>query len=180
MLGEQVRTRRDGLVSQTTWLLNLGQDGPRFAMLLDFFPASAGRRGAAFTPGEQFRGELVFYPARSPLRAVLVRRDGTDADRASIDWPATTAPLEEALSAPLLAEPWATERPILLPQGRIGFDRSGAPWWRPRDGAVALPVAGETVGLIAGTELTAAAVLWSGSRMEMLAAQTPWGRVGRV
>jgi hypothetical protein len=45
---------------------------------------------------------------------------------------------------------------------------------------MALPVAGEAAGLIAGTELTTAAVLWSGSRMQMLAAQTAWGRVGHV
>jgi hypothetical protein len=43
VLAEQVQTRRDGLVSQTTWLLNLSETGPRFAMLLDFFPASADR-----------------------------------------------------------------------------------------------------------------------------------------
>ncbi len=46
VLAEQVQTRRDGLVSQMTWLLNLGATGPRFAMLLDFFPrarASADR-----------------------------------------------------------------------------------------------------------------------------------------
>ena len=65
VLAEQVQTRRDGLVSQTTWLLNLVPAGPRFAMLLDFFPASAGRRGSVFTPGERFRGELVFIPRNS-------------------------------------------------------------------------------------------------------------------
>ena len=64
VLAEQVQTRRDGLVSQTTWLLNLDEAGPRFAMLLDFFPASVGRRGSVFTPGERFQGELAFYPSR--------------------------------------------------------------------------------------------------------------------
>ena len=78
VLAEQVQTRRDGLVSQTTWLLNLAAAGPRFAMLLDFFPASAGRRGSVFTPGERFRGELVFYPSQQPLRALLVRRDAAE------------------------------------------------------------------------------------------------------
>ena len=58
VLAEQVQTRRDGLVSQTTWLLNLTDNGPRFAMLLDFFPASVGRRGSVFTPGERFRASL--------------------------------------------------------------------------------------------------------------------------
>ena len=66
VLAEQVHTRRDGLVSQTTWLLNLGDAGPRFAMLLDFFPASVGRRGSVFTPGERFTAS---WPSIRPAAA---------------------------------------------------------------------------------------------------------------
>jgi hypothetical protein len=177
VLAEQVRTRRDGLVSQATWLLNLGA-GPRFAMLLDFFPASAGRRGSVLTPGEQFAGELAFYPGRTPLRAVLVRREAAQIDGPPLAWPDAAGSLEDALTDPLLAAPWASEQPILLPRGRLAFDGAGAPWWRPHGGAIALPVVGERAGLIAGTELTRAAALWSGNRLELLAAQTPWGRIG--
>lgn len=176
VLAEQVRTRRDGLVSQTTWLLNL-TEGPRFAMLLDFFPASAGRRGSVFTPGEQFVAELAFHPARLPLRALLVRREAALVDGPPLDWPAAGA-LEQALAGPPLTQPWVVERPILLPPGRIGFDRAGAPWWRARDGDMLLPLAGDATGLIAGAALTCAAALWSGNRLEILATQTPWGRIG--
>ncbi|WP_230772625.1 SWIM zinc finger family protein [Sphingomonas sp. Leaf4] len=176
VLAERVHTRRDGLVSQTTWLLNLG-GSPRFAMLLDFFPASVGRRGSVFTPGEQFPAELVFYPARSPLRALLLRREAALIDGPPLDWPAIDGPLAAALTDPLLAEPWATERPVLLPPGRVGFDRAGAAWWRQRDGDLCLPLAGDADGLIAGTDLTGAAALWSGSRIDLLATRTPWGRV---
>ena len=177
VLAERIRTRRDGLVSQTTWLLNLVA-GPRFAMLLDFFPASAGRRHSAFTPGEQFVGELLFYPARMPLRALLIQREAALVDGPPLDWPPPDGPLAEALTAPLLAEPWAAERPVLLPPGRIGFDRAGASWWQPQDGAPPLPLAGDVEGLAAGTELRRTAALWSGNRLEMLAMQTRWGRIG--
>jgi hypothetical protein len=175
VLAEQVLTRRDGLVSQTTWLLNLGAEGPRFAMLLDFYPASAGRRGSVFTPGDRFEGALAFYPARQPLRALLLKRDGA-ADPAG-DWPGADEKLVETLTKPLLAEPWALETPVLLPEGRIARDDSGHAWWRSADAAVALPVAGETQGLISGTDLTRAAALWSGGRLTILAAQSPWGRI---
>lgn len=175
VLGERVLTRRDGLVSQTTWLLNLGADGPRFAMLLDYFPASAGRRGSAFVAGDQFLGEVAFYPAQAPLRAVLLGREASDA--AACAWPEDTGELSAALSAPLLAEPWADARPVLLPAGRIGFDRAGAPWWRDRDGAHVLPMSGEPAALASGAELMRTAGLWSGGRLELLAAQTPWGRI---
>lgn len=177
VLGERVHTRRDGLVSQTSWLLNLGETGPRFAMLLDFFPASSGRRGSVFTPGEQFVGELAFYPARRPLRAVLVQREPALVDGPPVAWPAAAGPLEEALTAPWLAEPWAIEHPLLLGRGRIGFDRNAAPWWQPGDGGAALPLSGDMTGLLRGTDIAQATALWSGNRLELLAAQTPWGRI---
>lgn len=175
VLGERMLTRRDGLVSQTTWLLNLGPDGPRFAMLLDYFPASAGRRAAAFVAGDQFAGELAFYPAQAPLRAVLLGRESGGA--ADFPWPDDAQDVSALLTAPLLAEPWADGWPVLLPAGRIGIDRAGAPWWRGRDGAHVLPVSGELAALATGADLTRTAGLWSGGRLEILAAQTPWGRI---
>ncbi|MBB4364581.1 hypothetical protein GGD65_005641 [Bradyrhizobium sp. CIR18] len=177
VLAEQVQTRRDGLVSQTTWLLNLAAAGPRFAMLLDFFPASAGRRGSVFTPGERFHGELVFYPSAQPLRALLVRRDAAH-EMPAPAWPAPDDTLSEALTRPLLAEPWMIDIPLLLPQGRIARDAAGHTWWRSADGLATLPVASEVNGILCGTDLTRTAAIWSGNRLAILAAQTPWGRIG--
>lgn len=177
VLAEQVQTRRDGLVSQTTWLLNLAASRPRFAMLLDFFPASAGRRGSVFTPGERFRGELVFYPSQQPLRALLVRRDAAE-EALAPGWPTPDEALSDALTRPLLAEPWMIDIPLLLPQGRIARDVAGHAWWQSGDGTATLPVASSAEGLLCGTDLTCAAAIWSGSRLTILAAQTPWGRIG--
>ncbi|MBR1365891.1 SWIM zinc finger family protein [Bradyrhizobium ottawaense] len=177
VLAEQVQTRRDGLVSQTTWLLNLAAAGPRFAMLLDFFPASAGRRGSVFTPGERFHGELVFYPSAQPLRALLVRRDATH-EMPPPAWPAPDGTLSEALTRPLLAEPWVIDIPLLLPHGRIARDAAGHTWWRSADGLATLPVASEVNGILCGTDLARTAAIWSGNRLAILAAQTPWGRIG--
>lgn len=177
VLAEQVQTRRDGLVSQTTWLLNLDAEGPRFAMLLDYFPASAGRRGSVFTPGEQFAGELAFYPGQRPLRAVLVNRSPAAQDSAPAGWPATETPLNDELTAPLLAEPWALDLPILLPAGRIALDPEDRPWWRAGSGDAVLPVTGAVEGLLCGTDLDRAAAIWSGNRLTILAAQTRWGRI---
>ncbi|WP_439363288.1 SWIM zinc finger family protein [Bradyrhizobium sp. DASA03005] len=177
VLAEQVQTRRDGLVSQTTWLLNLAPNGPRFAMLLDFFPASAGRRGSVFTPGDRFQAELVLYPSQQPLRALLVRRDASE-ETPALEWPAADTALGDALTRPLLAEPWVIEMPLLLPQGRIARDETGGAWWRAADGTATLPVAGNTEGLLVGTALMRTAAIWSGNRLTILAAQTSWGRIG--
>ena len=179
VLAEQAQTRRDGLVSQTTWLLNLRADGPRFAMLLDFFPATAGRRGPVFTPGERFQGELAFYPSPQPLRALLLQRN-TAVDAEESGWPGPEQPLPQSLTQPLLIEPWTLDVPVLLPAGRIALDGAGHAWWRSADGETVLPLAGETGGVQRGTDLMQAAALWSGGRLAILAAQTSWGRVGGV
>lgn len=179
VLAERVQARRDGLVSQKSWLLNLGEVGPRFAMLLDFFPATVGRRGSVFTPGEQFQGELAFYPAHRPLRALLVQRMPAEAASAA-PWPAPDGTLTEALTAPLLVEPWTLEAPLLLPAGRIAVDGKGHAWWRSADGSAILPAVGDTGGLWRGMDLTQAAAIWSGSRLAILAAHGRWGRIGDV
>jgi len=178
VLAERVETRRDGLVSQTVWLLHIASnpanEGPRFAMLLDFFPASAGKRGSGFASGERFSGELAFYPGRNPLRAFLLHREAI-ADES--DWPEPQGTLAEALTVPLLVEPWALDRPLLLPAGRLASDAAGHSWWRSQDGNMALPLTRKAEGLIRGAELTRAVALWSGAQLEILAAQTPWGRI---
>ncbi|HEX8553403.1 MAG TPA: SWIM zinc finger family protein, partial [Sphingomonas sp.] len=109
VLAERVRARRDGLVSHATWLLRLGSGpAPRFALLLDYTPASAGRRAGTWEPGERFAGELVFFPARRPLRALLIDRQRIET---APPWPGAPEP-ERALADWALDEPWAIERPV--------------------------------------------------------------------
>jgi hypothetical protein len=175
VLGERVLTRRDGLVSQATWQMNLAPGPQRFAVLLDFFPASAGRRSGAFVPGERFTAELAFYPAITPLRAVIA---GRDPSRDAPDgWPDAAAdPLAE-LAEQALAAPWRIETPLLLPEGRICAEASGRAWWRSHDGIV-VPVRKPLPALALGASIERAAGVWDGARLGLIAAQTNWGRLG--
>jgi hypothetical protein len=173
VLGERVSTRRDGLVSQATWLLNLDAPAQRFALLLDFFPASAGKRGAAFVAGDRFHAELAFYPAHAPLRAVIVSRSDAQGDHA---WPEATADPLAAYTAFKLDAPWRTEAPLLLPQGRVAAEASGRAWWKPPSGAlIQLRMAPPTLAI--GADIYKAAALWDGARLGMIAAQSNWGRI---
>jgi hypothetical protein len=176
VLGERVVTRRDGLVSQATWLMNLDGSGPqRFAVLLDFFPASAGRRSGAFVAGERFRAELVFYPTQAPLRAVIARREqSSDAPEA---WPDAAADPFADLAEQALAAPWQIERPLLLPAGRLCAEASGRAWWRSLDG-ILVPVRKPLPPLSLGARIERAAGVWDGARLSLIAAQTNWGRLG--
>ncbi len=176
-VGEQVVTRRDGLVAVSTWLMNLRPHGPRFALLLDFFPASAGRRSAPFVAGDQFEATLAFYPARAPLRAVIAERGDSPSPRQPWPEPDDGDPLAAWL-ARLEAAPWAHLAPLLLPPGRIATERSGAAWWRRGD--TVLPLDGLPPAVALGSDLRAACGLWSGGRLTLLAAQSDWGRLGLV
>jgi hypothetical protein len=175
VLGERIATRRDGLVSQSTWLMNLKPGRQRFALLLDFFPASAGRRSGAFVPGERFDAELAFYPARAPLRAVVVSRTGGTDD--ANGWPQPAAdPFAEHAEHMLIA-PWRSEVPLLLPPGRICADAAGRAWWRSALGAWA-PLGDAVPQLALGAEIESAAGIWDGARLSLIAARTNWGRLG--
>lgn len=174
VLAERVVNRRDGLVSQTTWLLNLGE-GPRFAMLLDYFPASTGRRGNAFVPGDQFAAELVFYASANPVRAMLIARHEGEIQGA---WPPVEGDtIMDSISEALMADPWCADHPVLLPAGRIMLDAKGTPWWRSECGRMTHPVAGQVPAVARGAALQHAAAIWSANRLELLAGTTQWGRI---
>ena len=247
VLGEQLRNRRDGLVSHSTWFLRVGEsqaagvaspagevgweapvgggsaenepssppstgparavnnsaeDGrsvigretpagnssgtagpavgrtPLVALLLDYYPATAGRQEASFVPGAQYDATMVFYPGPAPLRALAVdMQPVTDV----APWP--PAPhAADPLTAVALAEdavPWQLEHPLLLPAGRI-VDDGKSLWWV--GSGAALPLAdGAFAGVrpqVLGIAMDAMAAVWDGSRLTPLAAQTPWGRGG--
>jgi hypothetical protein len=176
VVGEQVATRRDGLVSQATWLLNLGE-GTRFAVLLDYFPASLGKRGSAFAIGEQFAADLVYYPARYPLRAVIAGRELPEGERQKREreWPAGEAKPLVTYREALRQAPWLVEVPLLLPCGRIA--QAGANyWWQAADQSVALPLLGKPAREIAGLAMQQTAGIWDGVSLTLLSGQSDWGR----
>lgn len=181
VLGERIETRRDGLVSHATWLIDLINPEPRFALLQDYYPASAGRRSQAFSAGERFDARLVFYPARAPVRALVVER--SDAKSATRTWPSATEgsvvdPLADHVARQNVA-PWSGEAPILLPPGSLARDDRGNIWWQSKEAAngIALPVAGSLPDPALGIPLSAAAGLWDGARLSLLAAESSFGRL---
>lgn len=175
VLGERIATRRDGLVSQATWLMNMQQGPQRFAMLLDFFPASAGRRTSAFVAGERFAAELAFYPGSAPLRAVVVSRG--DPEDVPSAWPKAPPDPFAVYAAHMLVTPWQTEVPLLLPEGRLCADNAGRTWWRSAQDQWAL-LRDMPPALALGAAMESAVGIWDGVRLSLIAAQTNWGRLG--
>jgi SWIM zinc finger len=180
VLGERIETRRDGLVSHATWLLAIADAEPRFALLQDYYPASAGRRSHAFSAGERFDASLVFYPARWPLRALVAERGNASPPAPS--WPKARAETAADALATHAAwqdvAPWSSETPILLPAGSLARDDRGAFWWQADGEAngIALPVAGSPPEPALGVSLTEAVGVWDGFRLDLLAARSTFGR----
>lgn len=175
VVGEQVSTRRDGLVSQATWLMNL-RDGLCFALLLDYFPASLGKRSSAFMVGEQFAAELAFYPSRFPMRAVIVERKLETAPISPIvaDWPIPCSDLHAAYRNVLKLSPWSVDVPLLLPKGALVQSGSQV-WWQSENRSIALPVLDKPQKSIMGLELHKTAALWDGMSLKLLSGQSQWG-----
>lgn len=179
VLGEKIESRRDNLISHSTWLLDLNSETPQFALLLDYFPASAGRRSNAFTPGDRFDARLVFYPACRPLRALVADRKG---DVSSGEWPGFGFGAADPLAAYVAHQhtsPWLTDCPVMLPPGAILLDDRGDAWWQSADDThgIALPIADNVNPTLLGLDLMATAALWSGGRLHLLAAQSGFGRL---
>ena len=171
--GDRVTTRRDNMISQATWLLNLADSGPRFALLLDFFPVSAGGRGSAFASGDQFEAELVFYPGQAPLRALIDARTTCE----TCDWPVPEPAPLDAVARFETALPWSDVAPVLLPPGRVALTETGRAWWQAAEGGLSLPLDQAPPDALTGMTLDKAAGLWTGARLSLLSAQTSWGRV---
>ncbi|MCL2316498.1 MAG: SWIM zinc finger family protein [Actinomycetia bacterium] len=178
VLGEQIRNRRDGLVSHSAWFLRLDADdtAPRFALLLDFYPASSGRPESSFTTGTQYEATMVYYPSHAPLRALaLDMREAADRR----PWPAATGddPLADVCKT-LEVVPWQQDTPLLLPPGRV-VTAGDATWWRADSGA-GLPIAADSLRQalpqILGMPLPASIGIWDGARLTLLAGETPFGR----
>ncbi len=175
VVGEQVTTRRDGLVSQATWLINLGQ-GTRFALLLDFFPASLGKRSSVFAIGEQFESEIAFYPAREPLRGILANRKPSNGSLISFveNWPAASNKPLESYRETLQRSPWIVEVPLLLPAGRMAQVGSRF-WWQAEDKSLSLPVINKPARHFAGLEMKQTVALWDGISLTLLSGDSNWG-----
>jgi len=174
VVGESIQTRRDGLVAQSTWLLDRCSAAPRFALLLDYFPATAGRRQSAFEVGQQLALRLRFHPGRWPLRAI-VAGSAEDAEIAPVRLEPPAMPLARHREH-LAAVPWAGLTPLSLGPGVLREDPRGRAWWQSADGRHALPLtAVERIALWSSLPLLGAVVLWDGFQGELLSIDTPLG-----
>ena len=175
-IGEKIFTRRDGLISHATWLLNIDDENARFALLLDHYPAATGRKDVALRTGSQITGTIAYYPSRSPLRGFLVEQQVHE-ESDSKAWPTSATELHMAYAQYLSHTPWAEEMPHMLPLGKIMQDSQGHYWWQNIHTQNSIALNNHQLPLLLlGTELSAAFILYNGNSAELLSAQSAqWG-----
>ncbi len=174
VVGEQVTTQRDGLVRHSTWLRNLIGIKPWFSLLLDFYPATNGKRSMSFVAGMQFEATLAFFPAFYPLRAIIVER--RDDIQTPMCWPESPRDPYAIIHEFLKFSPWASSIPLCLPKGRIGIGEQGRVYWHSLQTSCEFPLDEMPPLALLGTNLDKAIICWEGCRGHLLAAETPLGK----
>lgn len=116
-LGQHIE-EDDRIKSRRTWLV--GRSTRRRALILDF-SAGVAPLPQSVTPGTEFAGELAFYPARVPLRAVVKVTSSADLIGRDLDDAADTT-IEDALrgyAAALAGNPWIERWPLVIREMRL-------------------------------------------------------------
>ena len=175
-IGEKVETRRDGLISHSTWLLNLEADEPEFALLLDYYPASAGKREVGLGAGMRLQGELAYYPSRQPLRAFPVDYQ-VQTDHDERPWAISDVDVWSSYQHWLAQLPWQEQCPHILGKGRVLTDDKGRYWWSSLTDDTRLMLSNRKLpALLPGAILPAAFILWNGHSAELFNVQSEqWG-----
>lgn len=170
---DRIRTRR-------TWLWGVNHARP--ALILDF---AAGPQPFDLTlaSGTRFEGEVVFYPARLGLRALIKTRDM----KGELDescFAAADATIDATLlhfAHALAINPFLTRWPLVLRDVRIS--RRGSAWFVRDATGASLPISpNQTTREIlwkllawVGTDPCAVSVEWDGTHATLLGAATQAG-----
>ena len=184
-IGERIQTRRDGLIRHESWLVRIDKNmasqqntepSSNFALLLDHYPASTGKREINIHAGSCIEGTIAYYPSRQPLRAFFTEHKIVTQP---IDnyWPLTQANIFTNYQQHIARIPWLEYIPHILNGGRIAEHTKGNYWWTNDTRDIALPLSNTHISdLLLGSELTAVFILWDGNQAELLSAQTVhWG-----
>lgn len=164
----------DGLRRIETWLARAGEQEPRFALLLDFFPTGSAA-AASSQPGDSFEADAVFYPSATPLRAVLDKRGELIRELALPEGVGISAMLEQVESL-LAMQPFLDQWPVTLSHATVQEIDDGSMVLTDADRSIPIdPAQADQLIPLLGLEPITLAGLWNTRRLHLLAATTPIG-----
>lgn len=198
VVGERSHNRRDGLISQATYLIKVADTGevgdtdtPTTAVLLDFHHPSGGGKRTASTVGAMMMGRLIYYPSRVPFRAFFETVETKFATASHVYYdPAmknNTTPtlppptpllcpqkLATAYATQLTKLAWADELLYACGGGYVAKDEEGRFWYVGDDETILLKN-NDLSEIVLSSDIEHAFILWDGRAGELLSVQTKWG-----
>ena len=176
VVGSESTTRKDGLIAQATWLLS--QEGCHIALLLDYFPAAVGNRNPGLAAGSMIEGEVVYYPSKEPLRAVLGHYQTLE-DTSIETWSVEESDPNKVYPEHLIQFPWSTQVPFFVGSSRIATTSEGSSqYWLHMDSGI-LPIKLNNANippLLFASPFSYAFLIWQGDGATLMSAVTPkWG-----
>ena len=178
--GARTLVQADELQRVESWFVRTKPKAPdpRFALLVDYHPRTAGRVVSPFSPGDLLAAELAFHPSAHPLRAIVAdRREPPSASGSLPAAAATLATATEDYRRRAAAQPWLTQWPISAGPAAIAMGDAGRAVLT--DGKVSLPIHDrqrDEAATMAGVRLDHALGLWDGWTLTLLCADTAIGR----
>jgi hypothetical protein len=182
VMANRTEAQPDKLFRSETWLWREGGgDGPRFALLLDFLPLSAGVRPSGSRIGETFEADLVFYASPVPLRALIATQTSasTTGSVMPIRPEGGLAQAWQAYEDAVAARPWLGNWPFLFKGAHVRRTGEALFLTDPADAGIALPIApDQAISVVPLTESGPidGVGLWDGWRIHLSQAETPLGR----
>lgn len=202
VIGEQTISKKDGLISQATYLVRLKDDdtlkyhennNPNFALLLDYYHPTSGVKKPPSQLGAYMVGELCYYPSQRPLRAFFTQVQTipmtyndvyfdesihTNTQQAKefgcMSYLTHAQSLVHTYAEHLMVLPWTAVMPYVLVGGQIKQDDAKRYWYC---GEQELLLSNKSIPKIAQAgQLSYAFILWRGDVGELLSVvNEQWG-----
>lgn len=186
-IGEQIAQQRNGLVSHASflWPLDVNNAGLLHnpAMLLDHYPASAGKRVSSLRAGVVIEGELMFYPSPYPHRALLsnyqivdVALESNELNSTVVDWQHlppiqnSSRSVAEQFIVHRQHQPWLYAMTTLMGPCQL-YQGSDQRFWLKQDQQW-LKLSNINLPEVCGGLLQNACIRWNGREAELLTAVT--------
>ena len=197
VVGERTHTRKDGLISQATFLIKMtdkDEQIPHTAMLQDFYHPTSGIRHSSQL-GAYMTGRLMYYPSVVPYRAFFEAVQTTSKfsqmyydpnnnpsqftkaiDVQNLHYAKIDDDLYTAYAKQRAKLPWISEFLYVLGAGHISQDKEKRFWYDDGNDVILLKNS-QLPLLVQGASIVSAFVLWDGMAGELLSVQSQWGLI---
>jgi hypothetical protein len=181
VIASRTEVQPDKLRRWETWLWREGEgDGPRFALLVDFVPLSAGAPSRMMI-GETFEADLVYFASPVPLRALIATQTSPSSTAQAMPklLEAGLAQAWQGYEEALGARPWLGDWPFLFKRARVRRTGEALFLTDSAEAGLCMPISpDQAVNVLPLVEagMMDGIGLWDGWRIRLTQVETELGR----